>query len=266
MVKVNLLYQFLIDAKFGKSWHIKRADNLLRISSPGGGMTMNKTRGLLAAASIAGFSALASASANASVYTIDIACLGCGTGPYGTVTATDIAGGLQIDIGLASTITFHTNQNNNQHAIAFDLVGNPTISLVGPLPSGFSLVSTSAGSIAAPPFTNGAGNSNFEYAINYTGNSGLVSSLVFELAGLTTASLQSQTYNCNIICVGTQNIFFALDLSNVDGTQTFTGNVAATATPAVPEASTWAMMLLGFAGVGFLAYRRRGQDQALRLV
>ena len=30
-------------------------------------------------------------------------------------------------------------------------------------------------------------------------------------------------------------------------------------TPAVPEASTWAMMILGFAGVGFMAYRRRGQ-------
>jgi len=28
-------------------------------------------------------------------------------------------------------------------------------------------------------------------------------------------------------------------------------------TTAVPEASTWAMMLLGFAGVGFLAYRRK---------
>jgi hypothetical protein len=25
----------------------------------------------------------------------------------------------------------------------------------------------------------------------------------------------------------------------------------------VPEPSTWAMMMLGFAGVGFLAYRRR---------
>lgn len=34
----------------------------------------------------------------------------------------------------------------------------------------------------------------------------------------------------------------------------------------VPEASTWAMMILGFAGVGFLAYRRRGQGQPLRLV
>ena len=37
-------------------------------------------------------------------------------------------------------------------------------------------------------------------------------------------------------------------------------------TAAVPEPSTWAMMILGFVGVGFLAYRRRGQGQALRLV
>ena len=29
--------------------------------------------------------------------------------------------------------------------------------------------------------------------------------------------------------------------------------------PAVPEASTWAMMIMGFAGLGFLAYRRKNQ-------
>jgi PEP-CTERM motif len=29
---------------------------------------------------------------------------------------------------------------------------------------------------------------------------------------------------------------------------------------AVPEPSTWAMMLLGFAGLGFLAYRKRPVD------
>ena len=34
-------------------------------------------------------------------------------------------------------------------------------------------------------------------------------------------------------------------------------------TAAVPEASTWAMMILGFAGVGFMAYRRRNQTVAL---
>jgi hypothetical protein len=34
-------------------------------------------------------------------------------------------------------------------------------------------------------------------------------------------------------------------------------------TPSVPEPSTWAMMILGFAGVGFMAYRRR--NSALRV-
>jgi hypothetical protein len=28
---------------------------------------------------------------------------------------------------------------------------------------------------------------------------------------------------------------------------------------AVPEPSTWAMMILGFAGIGFMAYRRRSK-------
>jgi PEP-CTERM motif len=32
----------------------------------------------------------------------------------------------------------------------------------------------------------------------------------------------------------------------------------------VPEPSTWAMMILGFAGVGFMAYRRRNQSASLR--
>jgi hypothetical protein len=32
--------------------------------------------------------------------------------------------------------------------------------------------------------------------------------------------------------------------------------VFAPETPAVPEASTWAMMLLGFAGLGYEGYRR----------
>ncbi len=35
---------------------------------------------------------------------------------------------------------------------------------------------------------------------------------------------------------------------------------------AVPEPSTWAMMVLGFAGVGFMAYRRRSNGPALRIV
>jgi hypothetical protein len=42
------------------------------------------------------------------------------------------------------------------------------------------------------------------------------------------------------------------------------GNI--TAITAVPEASTWAMMILGFVGVGFMAYRRRSDGAAIRMV
>ncbi len=35
-------------------------------------------------------------------------------------------------------------------------------------------------------------------------------------------------------------------------------DVTAGSAPVVPEPSTWAMMLLGFAGLGFVGYRRRG--------
>jgi hypothetical protein len=33
----------------------------------------------------------------------------------------------------------------------------------------------------------------------------------------------------------------------------------------VPEASTWAMMILGFLGVGLLAYRRNGNVMNFRI-
>jgi hypothetical protein len=36
-------------------------------------------------------------------------------------------------------------------------------------------------------------------------------------------------------------------------------------TAAVPEPSTWAMMILGFIGVGFMAYRRKQNDSTFRL-
>jgi hypothetical protein len=37
------------------------------------------------------------------------------------------------------------------------------------------------------------------------------------------------------------------------------------ATAAVPEPATWAMLILGFAGIGFMAYRRKSKPVALRL-
>ena len=53
--------------------------------------------------------------------------------------------------------------------------------------------------------------------------------------------------------------FYYWDSNYSDNTQYVTATISA-----VPEPSTWAMMILGFAGVGFLAYRRRNQAAAFR--
>jgi hypothetical protein len=41
--------------------------------------------------------------------------------------------------------------------------------------------------------------------------------------------------------------------------QGITGRITREIAPAVPEPSTWAMLVLGFAGVGFMAYRRKSK-------
>jgi hypothetical protein len=46
----------------------------------------------------------------------------------------------------------------------------------------------------------------------------------------------------------------------------FTASPNLTVTPAVPEPSTWAMMIAGFAGVGFVSYRQKSNEPALRIV
>ena len=51
----------------------------------------------------------------------------------------------------------------------------------------------------------------------------------------------------------TVEVFFA-DRHTVQAALTFDADV--TLSPSVPEASTWAMMLIGFAGLGFAAVRR----------
>jgi hypothetical protein len=46
---------------------------------------------------------------------------------------------------------------------------------------------------------------------------------------------------------------------NLDGTSSGPLTGSLTISGAVPEPSTWAMMILGFLGVGFMAYRRKNQ-------
>ena len=58
------------------------------------------------------------------------------------------------------------------------------------------------------------------------------------------------------------DVILRTSLLNQGDTEALTGTVS-NVVAAVPEPSTWAMMMLGFAGVGYMAYRRRKQAIAL---
>jgi len=57
--------------------------------------------------------------------------------------------------------------------------------------------------------------------------------------------------------------FYFIDPNNTATGVDYVFGTLDTLTEAVPEPSTWAMMLLGFAGIGFMAYRRKSKP-ALR--
>ena len=132
----------------------------------------------------------------------------------------------------------------------------------GTLTTGFSLL--------APGSYHQDGFGDFTWAIDMTSRannmkSPRVCSAWFKHHVGTTASNSGPTGNqsCPVGGCTSVNVAFAVDAAGSGGD---TGAVGALlTTPAVPEASTWAMMILGFAGVGFIAYRRRNQGAAIRI-
>ena len=71
-----------------------------------------------------------------------------------------------------------------------------------------------------------------------------------------------QTFTLNLLGVSSVTISAANEGEDGNGYWT-ADNITFAAIAAVPEPSTWAMMILGFAGVGFMTYRRRNQSAAL---
>jgi hypothetical protein len=201
----------------------------------------------------------AASPANAVVYDLTVNAGCCGTlTSYGTVTATDDGSNLLIQVQLAPKVFFN-NAGAPNNVLFFNLPGTTSISfsgLSGPFSSTGNLSQPNAtetsGSFTAPPLTSSA--SNFQYRIVFddTSHNGNVApgfgTLSFDILGEQVSDLGSLS----------NGIIFGADIwnSNTGGT---TGRVGA-----VPEPSTWAMMILGFLGVGFLAYRRRGST--LRVV
>jgi hypothetical protein len=222
-----------------------------------------------------GFGMLAAMPAKAVIFNLDQSCSGCGgLATYGTVDATNDGTNLKIVETLASGVYFN-NASPPNHALLFNLDTTPgtnsppsTISYStapsvnlngGPANSTIVTGLTALGTFTAPPFTSGNPTHppTFEFAVQFGNTNGNTTAiqynqLTFEVSGMQVANLEALE--------GT-NLWFAADIWNTNsgGAAGLTGNVAATIS-AVPEPSTWAMMILGFFGIGFMAYRRKNRS------
>ena len=116
-------------------------------------------------------------------------------------------------------------------------------------------------------------------AISGYGNVGAYSSptqmelvAVFGGASLTTpwsVFAIGSTYSGLVVPTGATTLYFGFaDANGFSGPPGYyndnTGSITVNGVSAVPEPSTWAMMILGFLGVGFVAYRRKN-GPALRI-
>jgi hypothetical protein len=203
---------------------------------------------LAAGTAVLGLLAASGAQANVYEFVLDGCSGGCGASPstpVGSVTTELESPGV---IGVTVTLTsgaFHDTSDKEHHALVFDLTGSPTIT-VSDLVSPFTANGLqSAGSISASPF------GTFDYAIEFPHerHPPVETSFSFDITATSGPALTLDSFISN------GHAYFATDIWAGPGQTGNTGNVGALVA-GVPEPSTWSMMTIGFALLGFAALRQ----------
>jgi PEP-CTERM motif len=132
--------------------------------------------------------------------------------------------------------------------------GTGTINIAGIGPEILTLVTNPMGGTSPFIFSsNGGDNIQADTAVPPD----TVGGLLFAIG--TTTPVSGQDVLFNVFANGNGTFSEVLD-GTLDGIRFFDNNGSAvTLTAAVPEPSTWAMMVLGFFGLGFMAYRRKSE-------
>jgi hypothetical protein len=147
--------------------------------------------------------------------------------------------------GANVAIGYNSNQSGST-GITLDLLTlflwNPTgTTLLG----SFSTAGAVNFSAAELALQQGHGPATFDFVLN--------ASQQTTFNGLITGADDKISLGASMGCAGTPSA--TCQVSN-DGADSF---VAILGAAAVPEPSTWAMLILGFAGIGFMAYRRKSE-------
>jgi hypothetical protein len=200
-----------------------------------------KVSSFLAGIGWACFAIVGGAQANTETYDFTLGGFVNFTGDGATPPIASITGSITLDFDptvAARTSTSGLTVNSLSDA-SIDTPMAYSVFLPGTLPGISSYIiefgGTSGGAAATIPGTN-----DFLLALQFPDAGSLGDPTLFCCA-ITEANISA--FGSNYTQVGEPSAFYAT-----------TGNVSA-----VPEPSTWTMMILGFAGLGFMTYRRRNQ-------
>lgn len=233
------------------------------------------------------FSGGAQASVVSLTYDLDLNGMSAGTCPGGICGTVKVVGdttsSLTYTVDLATGVSFHANHGGNSGTgpfFYFELTDphGPAITFSNIGTSGsisgkaYSYDAPTAGSFVPNP-GNFPGTYDFDATCaNATAGKICGGPFTFKASGATTADpFVIGSPSGHGLFAGDQ-IAFVADLS-ISGS---CGNLSCAAgtgfvgsslvVAAVPESSTWAMMMFGFAGLGFMAYRRKQSINAFRQV
>jgi hypothetical protein len=177
--------------------------------------------------------------------------------PTAPANATTITGSTQGCFGSSCTLA---NMAVDQKDITFTNASFNTSTITGPLPLTLGTLSLAGGG-GNPTFDD-----VFDLKVSFTAPAGSSDTFSADVTG----SVHGNGGNALISFAADPSQSFVFDGQtytlavkevslNLDGNSSDPLTGSLTISAAVPEPSTWAMMILGFLGVGFMAYRRKNQ-------